>query len=290
MRDKPHFLFIDKPKGMTSRKSMESIFHTLNLEKKTKRGLEGILDPFATGLVIVGIGKATKYLAYFHDLIKEYKAVISLGTATDSMDCTGDVIEVKPVPTLNCKDVVQISSQFIGDIWQTPPLYSNIKVNGKRAHRMARAGMSFTLPKRKVHIENIDIVQVAHQEIHFHCRVSSGTYIRSLAYDMAIQLNTVGHLKELRRSKIGFFSLDNHPTPKLHTDPISYTSSDIYTSLYWLPEIILDSESVINLHHGRKLHSSVKDGLYKVICKTKFCGLVRIAQGSMHSVRIFSGE
>ena len=200
-------LLINKEKGKTSRQEVNTVSHALH---EKKMGHIGTLDPFAEGLLIVLAGRATKIAPFIEQLDKTYLAKLKLGQKTDTGDKDGNVIEEKKVPSLERVKICEIIQQFLGKSMQTPPKYSALKVNGERAYALARKNVEFELKQREIEIFEIGLVNFnGSDEITFICRVSKGTYVRTLAEDIAEKLGTVGHLVELTRVKIGKYSLEN---------------------------------------------------------------------------------
>ena len=198
------FIFLDKCDGMTSTKAgskLKTIFHT------KKIGHVGTLDPFATGLLIIGVNKGTKAITFFDDFTKEYVATIKLGTATDSMDLTGNVIETKEVPNLSEDKINEVLRSFLGKNKQLPPMTSAIKINGQTLYKLAHQGKEIDRPLRDIEVYEIELLDNKDDEITFRALVSKGTYIRVLGSDIANKLDTVGHLTQLRRTKVGPFDV-----------------------------------------------------------------------------------
>ena len=198
------FIFLDKCDGMTSTKAgskLKTIFHT------KKIGHVGTLDPFATGLLIIGVNKGTKAITFFDDFTKEYVATIKLGAATDSMDLTGNVIETKEVPNLSKDKINEVLRSFLGKSKQLPPMTSAIKINGQTLYKLAHQGKEIDRPLRDIEVYEIELLDYKNDEITFRALVSKGTYIRVLGSDIANKLGTVGHLTKLRRTKVGPFDV-----------------------------------------------------------------------------------
>ena len=198
------FIFLDKCDGMTSTKAgskLKTIFHT------KKIGHVGTLDPFATGLLIIGVNKGTKAITFFDDFTKEYVATIKLGAATDSMDLTGNVIETKEVPNLSRDKINEVLRSFLGKSKQLPPMTSAIKINGQTLYKLAHQGKEIDRPLRDIEVYEIELLDNKDDEITFRALVSKGTYIRVLGSYIANKLGTVGHLTKLRRTKVGPFDV-----------------------------------------------------------------------------------
>lgn len=203
------FLFIDKSVDWTSRDVCNKISHIFNTKKV---GHTGTLDPFATGLLIVALGSASKAIPYLEDLNKTYVAELTLGKKTNTGDLTGEVILEKEVPNLTKEEIKETLSSFLGEQEQIPPMTSAIHVNGKKLYELAHKGIEVERKARKVNIFDISLLSYEDNKIIFSCTVSKGTYIRTLGEDIAEKLNTVGYLTALRRSKIDKYNLEKSKT------------------------------------------------------------------------------
>ena len=206
-------LIIDKPKGVTSRDVVNSVVKKFNTKKV---GHTGTLDPIATGVLVVCVGSATKLVDELTSNDKEYIASVELGTLTDTLDNTGNIIsEEKCIKTK--EEIIDILDSFKGKYMQEVPIYSAVKINGKKLYEYARENIDVDLPKREVEISNIELVSdIEYKDdktcFKFKCSVSKGTYIRSLIRDIAIKLNTVGIMTDLRRIRQGKFNIDDSVT------------------------------------------------------------------------------
>lgn len=194
------FLLINKEKGWTSFDVCKRISHILGTKKV---GHSGTLDPFATGLMIVAVNKATKALLYSNYSYKTYTATLKLGIKTKTGDLTGEEVERKPVPELSKEIVESTLNSFIGDSEQIPPMTSAIHHNGVKLYKLAQQGLEVERKPRKINIKYIKLLSFSKDEISFQCLVSSGTYIRVLGEDIANKLDTVGHLTSLNRIAFG---------------------------------------------------------------------------------------
>ena len=182
------------------------------LRKKfdTKRvGHSGTLDPFAEGLMIVAMGKATKILSFIEDVSKTYIAELKLGSTTDTLDLTGNVVNEKDVPPLDNETIINSLNKFLGQSKQLPPMYSALKKDGIPLYLLAREGIEIERKLREINVYDIKLISYIHPIIKFEATVSRGTYIRVLANDIAHDLNTEGHLVSLIRSKIGDDDISN---------------------------------------------------------------------------------
>lgn len=198
-------VLIDKKEGLTS---YDIIRLVKRIYKTRKVGHCGTLDPFASGLLIVGINQATKVMTFLEHDYKEYEATIKFGVATDSYDTEGKVVEEKEV--INCSDeqINEVLASFVGEITQTPPVFSSIHVDGKKLYEYARNNIEVEVPSRNVFIHDIRLLENNKDSIRIYVKCSRGTYIRSLGVDIAKKLNNVGHLSALRRLSIGNVNVD----------------------------------------------------------------------------------
>lgn len=195
---------IYKEKGYTSHDVVNIVRKKLGC---IKTGHTGTLDPDAMGVLPICIGKATKLSEYISSSIKEYKAILTLGKTTTTQDATGNVIKESPV-LCSKQDIQKVISSFIGEIWQTPPMYSAIKVNGKKLYELAREGKDIERKKRKITIYDIHIDKFINKEnIEITIICSKGTYIRTLCNDIGDRLSCGGHMKDLFRTKTGEFHI-----------------------------------------------------------------------------------
>ena len=199
-------ILIDKPEGETSFQTISKVKKLLCVKKV---GHSGTLDKFASGLLVVCTGFATKLTRYFLEDDKRYIGKIKLGITTDTLDEEGNIIEEKPTNNLQAGKINDAVLKFIGEIHQTPPQYSSLKINGKRASDLARAGKRVELKERKIKIFSINILDIdlENAEVTVDVSCSKGTYIRSLARDIGNELGTGAYLKSLRRIKSGNFDI-----------------------------------------------------------------------------------
>lgn len=206
-------LLIDKPLTWSSFQAVNKIKYTLkrkhNLPKSFKIGHAGTLDPLATGLLIICTGKFTKKIPELQGMTKEYTGTFCLGATTPSYDLETEIDNTYPTKHLTEELIYNTAKQFIGEIEQKPPIFSAIKKDGKRLYEHARKGEEVEISARKVVIHEFEITKIALPEINFRVVCSKGTYIRSLAYDFGLTLNSGAYLSVLRRTKIGEFSVEN---------------------------------------------------------------------------------
>ncbi len=205
-KDSGVILNISKPVGWTSFDVVRRIKREVG---SVKVGHAGTLDPFAEGVLLICIGRATKRISELMHLEKEYVATLQLGMETDSLDISGQVTKVDNVPALDLQTITECAATFKGEIEQVPPIFSAVKIKGKRSYQIARAGGEITNKIRRVRIHKIEIIDYNNALIKFRVVCSKGTYIRSLARDISLKLNTVGYLRKLTRTRIGEYKIQS---------------------------------------------------------------------------------
>lgn len=214
-------LLVDKPLDWTSFQTVNKIKFKLKREfklKKIKIGHAGTLDPRATGLLIVCIGKATKQIPEIQDAPKEYWTEIKIGVQTESYDTEKPEILHTDISHINEQNVQETLNKFLGEIDQKPPIFSAIKVDGERAYNLARAGQEIEMKSRKTTIHYIKDIKINFPKVSFVVGCSKGTYIRSLAHDIGQELGVGAYLTQLRRTKIGDYSVENSTTDFLQNE------------------------------------------------------------------------
>ncbi|MEO6875257.1 MAG: tRNA pseudouridine(55) synthase TruB [Opitutaceae bacterium] len=197
-------LLVDKPTDHTSHDVVARLRRKLNMRRI---GHAGTLDPMATGLLIMLIGKATRISQYLISLDKEYEGTITLGATTDSQDADGQVMETRPVPALTEADVRNVMNSFLGDQYQMPPMYSAIKIGGVPLYKSARKGEDVVREPRFIRVMNFDLTRFALPQLDFRMRSSKGTYVRTLAHDLGQKLGCGAHLSALRRTATDRFNI-----------------------------------------------------------------------------------
>ena len=200
----PLFLVVDKPAGLSSHDVVAIVRAVTGIKKV---GHTGTLDPFATGVLPLAIGTATRLIHFLPEDTKTYVATLKLGQSTDTGDCEGKITEEKPCPKLGQDLIEAVFQQFLGEQLQTPPMYSALKVNGRRAYDYARAGETMSLQPRAITVQSLSLLTIDGRTIIFKATVSKGTYVRTLGEAIAKKLGTVGHLIALRRLQSGPFNL-----------------------------------------------------------------------------------
>lgn len=201
-------MLADKPAGITSAEVVRRVKH--QLAKGTRVGHLGTLDPFATGLLPILIGEATKLAPFLQEGEKEYTGIIRLGAETDTLDPTGTVVRTAAVPALEAAGLAEVAVRFTGVIEQIPPVFSALKRGGMRLYELARRGAEVAPPDaRRVEVRTLELAAAAEDSLHFRIRCSTGTYVRSLARDIGLALDSAAYLLELRRTRNGIFAIDD---------------------------------------------------------------------------------
>lgn len=267
-------IVINKEKGCTSHDIVYKVKKMFN----TKVGHTGTLDPNATGVLPILLGKGTKISKYLIEHDKEYEVVLQLGVKTTTADEEGEIIEEKEVlkESLEQLEIERILKSFIGKIKQMPPKYSAIKVNGRKLYEYARKGQEVEIKPREVEIYNIEItnIQKEKKQIEFKVSCSKGTYIRTLCEDIAEKMRTVGYMKELKRTKVGNFNIEQAITLGQLQEKENIKIITIEEMFKDKEEIILEDSKIILLLNGVKMNMEKPNGIYRIYNKqNKFIGL-----------------
>jgi tRNA pseudouridine55 synthase len=200
-------ILIDKPAGPTSAEVVRQVKWRV---KPARVGHLGTLDPFATGVLPILVGEGTKLAPFLHDGDKHYEGLIALGSETDTLDRTGEVVRTAPIPTIDKARLEALAARFSGTVIQTPPIFSAIKRDGVPLYKLARRGDEVAPPPaREVQISQLELTAEGAGAIRFSLVCSAGTYMRSLARDIGVALDSAAHLAELRRTRSGGFAIEN---------------------------------------------------------------------------------
>ena len=276
MNGKDGIILINKPKGYTSHDIVSIAKKTLN----EKIGHTGTLDPNATGVLPLLIGKGTKLSKYLINHDKEYVATIKLGEMTETADSEGKIIKKEDVrgEEFNEDLIKHVLKSFIGEQTQIPPMYSAIKLNGKKLYEYARKGIEVEVKPRKIEIYSITLEKLDKEklEIIFKVNCSKGTYIRSLCEDIAKELGTVGYMKELQRTKAGDFCIEDCVSVKELKENYEAISKKIisFEKFFSNTEKINLNNSKLNLFlNGVKLDVDLIDGIYSIYNNSSFIGI-----------------
>lgn len=260
-------IIIDKPKGYTSHDVVNVVKKTLNTSKV---GHTGTLDPNATGVLPILVGKATKISKYLIEHDKTYIAELALGEKSSTGDIEGEIIERKEVPNITEEQIKDVLQNFLGKQMQTPPIYSSIKINGKKAYEYARSGQTIEIPAREIEIMEISLSNFEDNIITFKVSCSKGTYIRVLCEDIATKLGTVGLMQNLRRIRVDKFDIKDACTLE-NLDKAKIIS--IEECFKDIPKINLDDKKTMLFLNGVKLKEDLKNGIYSIYNNSKYLGL-----------------
>ena len=243
---------VNKPKGLTSRDIVNRIVR--RCPRKTKVGHAGTLDPMATGVLLVAVGPATKLIQYPQRQRKTYIGSFRLGLTSDTEDITGEVITLDEPVVISKSQLEEALPQFIGEIEQTPPQYSAIKVDGQRAYKAARAGKSVDIKARPVQIESLRLLQFDYPDFQIEIKCGKGTYVRTLGRDIAKVLGSDVVMTELQRTAIGEFSIDSAVSlDQIQQNDIESCLLDAKSLVAGLPTTTLNDSEIERLRHGKRL-------------------------------------
>ena len=256
------FLLVDKEIDYTSRDVCNIIAKIFDAKKV---GHAGTLDPFATGLLIVGINNATKALTYIEGQYKTYEATLALGSKTTSGDHTDEIVEERSVPSFCKDDIEKVFSSLLGEIEQTVPIISAVHVNGRKLYHYAHTNQEVELPKRTVEIKELKLISFNEKEITFLTTVSKGTYIRVLGETIAEKLNTVGHLISLRRTAILDISVNNAKQIKQLDENALIPIAEIIKRFMPI-EVLTNEVELKKARHGGKLSLKLFENRYDTFC------------------------
>lgn len=268
-------IIINKEKGCTSH---DIVYKAKKIFNK-KVGHTGTLDPNATGVLPLLVGKGTEISKYLINHDKTYEAILQLGEKKDTADSEGQTIEEKKITPemLEEQNVKNVLKSFEGKQEQVPPMYSAIKVNGKKLYEYARKGEKIEIKPRKIEIYKIDLIKIdiENKTIEFKVECSKGTYIRTLCENIAEKLETVGYMKELKRTKVGEFEIEDAiKIQELENEEIKQSNFITLEKYFDKNEKIVLEDAKLKLFlNGVKLTYNNKDGIYKIYNKNRFIGI-----------------
>lgn len=247
-------LIINKEKNMTSHDVVGKLRRIL---KTKKIGHAGTLDPLATGVLVIGVGRATKLLQFLMADKKIYRATLKLGYSTTTYDLEGDITKEKKFENdISVDTIVSVLDTFLGDSMQMPPIYSAIKKDGKALYEYAREGIDVQVEPRPIHISEISLVNFENDEITFDVVCSKGTYIRSLCVDIAEKLNYPGVMSNLLRIQSGLFNLNDAVLLK-DVEEGNFKMIEVDDALKTLPSYVVDDASIV--FNGKKIKSEINN-------------------------------
>lgn len=289
------WIILDKPLGMGSTQAVGAVKRALREagEARTKVGHGGTLDPLASGLLPIAIGEATKLCGRMLGSAKCYEFTVRFGEETDTLDGEGKIIASSSVRPTRA-EVEGVLTRFTGPIRQRPPAYSALKVEGKRAYDLARSGEAVEPDEREVVIHSLSLLAAGENEASFEAGVSKGTYIRSLARDIALALGTVGHVTRLRRTRAGPFSLEQAISLDFLQDAVkarqlTRTVLPLEVGLDDIPALLVTPEQARLLRHGQQLVGiPAAPGLHLATDGSVPVALVEASAGGLRVVRGFN--
>lgn len=290
-------LLIDKPPGPTSHDIVDEARRILLIKRI---GHTGTLDPFATGLLVLLLGPATRLAEYLKDYEKTYRGVIRLGVKTDTDDVTGAVIEEKTVPTFSTRNIENEMKRFHGKLSQKAPAYSAVKVSGERLYRRARRGAEVNAPTREIEIYSLSLVEYNRPDLIFEVTCSSGTYVRALARDIGEALGCGAHLAALTRTAAGPHELNDSITmDELKTADVGVLREKkayikIAELLPEFPTVIITQEEATRIIHGKEITLAPADEaegpLLKLVLDGKLAAVGRVDGDSIRPVKVFISQ
>jgi tRNA pseudouridine55 synthase len=292
----PGFLLVDKDGGWTSHDVVAKVRRLVSVKKA---GHAGTLDPMATGLVVVGLGRATRLLRFVQDLEKEYLATVVFGVSTDTLDADGAILEREPMPVSEA-EVSSILPRFTGEVMQVPPMVSALRMGGRRLYELAREGRVVDRPARAVRIHELELVDFApsdYPELTLRVVCGRGTYIRSLADDMAQALGGRAHVSSLRRTRIGSLEVEaeGHRISQLERAGQTGRLADLIISpadgLTDLPSVQVGEATADAVRHGVRfpvavLNAGLEDGPFRVVDESGSLLAVYDRSGSMAAAAV----
>lgn len=279
-------VIVDKPQGWTS----QDVTARLRRVFSTRRiGHGGTLDPMATGVLPVFVGRATRAVEFFEHAEKTYEATLRLGIKTDTQDITGTVLEERPV-TVTEQDILNVLPAFRGEILQIPPMYSALKVNGQKLYDLARKGKEVERQPRPITIHELELLHFDGQDARIRVRCSKGTYIRTLCEDMGEKLGCLGCMAALRRTRAGEYTIEKAVPLQTLLDaenPEQYLLS-MDSPFLGYPAVTLSENQERRCRNGNSFTLRVPDGTYRAYGKNgEFLMLARVENGVMSTIKSF---
>jgi tRNA pseudouridine55 synthase len=248
-------LNINKPAGMTSRRVVDVV---QRLVRPAKAGHAGTLDPLATGVLVVCVGSATKLIEYVQRMPKSYIGTFLLGRQSDTEDIEGDVVELSNPPVPELGEIQRAAQIFTGNILQRPPAFSALKINGRRAYKLARQGKQVELQPRPISVYRITMRSYDYPELVLEIDCGGGTYVRSLGRDLAESLGTAAVMSALARTAIGNFRLaEALDLNELTTENIAQRLLPMLCAVEYLPRLELSAEEVARVHNGQVITKQI---------------------------------
>ena len=265
-------IIINKPKGYTSHDVVNIVRKQLNMKKV---GHTGTLDPNATGVLPILVGQATKISKYLIEHKKTYIATIELGEKRETGDSEGNIIESDSnIKEFDISIIKQVLQSFLGKQKQIPPMYSAIKLNGKKLYEYARSGQKVKVEPREIEIYKMELIEYKNNRIEFKVECSKGTYIRTLCENIAEKLGTIGYMKELQRTSVDKFKIeDSINLEELSKDEAQKRIITIENIFKEKEKVYLNGKGVELFLNGVQLTRELEDGVYRVYNNNNFIGL-----------------
>jgi tRNA pseudouridine55 synthase len=294
-RDLDGLLLADKGSGVTS---FQVVSHLRRVLRVPKVGHGGTLDPMATGVLPILLGRATRLTPYLQAQDKEYVATVRLGRSTDTLDATGRVTAERTVPDLDAAAVRAALARFVGEIEQIPPMFSALHVGGRRLHELARAGIEVARAPRRVRIGTIELLDWRAPLLVIRVACSSGTYIRTLAADLGEALGCGGSLDALQRTRLGRFAIGE----AVPWDVIRHGEADALAArilpgdraVDHLPALALDEGAARRLHHGQRIGPEAVpaglDGPCRLYAGDRFLGVGEASPTGIRALRLWHAD
>lgn len=288
------WIILDKPQGVSSNQALRKIQYLLCAKKA---GHIGTLDPFATGVLPLAFGEATKLIPYLEGTEKTYEFTLEFGTATNTDDTEGVICETSTkIPTK--EEITNILPQFIGNIMQIPPKFSAIHINGQRAYKLARDGNEVKIPPRNINIKELKLINydIDKKQGTFIVTCSKGTYVRTLGKDIAKKLGSCGHLRALRRTRNGFFDLRHTILLEnlkniLYKDYGDIPVLPVETFLCDITVIALTETESLRLKSGQPIETKeiyISNKVYATCLNSKLIALVEYKENKLYPIRVFN--
>lgn len=291
------FIVIDKPSGLTSHDVVNKIRRTTGQKKV---GHTGTLDPFATGVLPVALGEATKAIPFLDEVRKEYRAVMKLGETTDTQDCTGNVIDRNDWRDITTDSLIKVIARFNGRLSQLPPMFSALKHNGVPLYKLARRGDEVTRRPRDIEVFSLVVDMVELPEVAFTISCSRGTYVRTLAHDIGRELGCGAHLSQLQRIASGNFYLSEALSPETIDQLVRDGGLDdfiipTYEALAHFPDLKVDENCRDMVSHGispkisefADLKETISPGDYlRISFDKRLIAVAQAVEGGNHPLRL----
>lgn len=280
---------INKPKGITSFDVIRKLRRTL---REKAIGHTGTLDPMATGVLVICVGGATRLAQDIEAQEKTYIANLDLGYRTDTLDVTGEVLERKDFIPPSKEAFTEVCNSFLGDIEQIPPMYSAIKIDGQKLYDLARQGIEVERKPRPVTISEIKVISFTGTSAIIKCKVSKGTYIRTLIDDIGVKLGTFATMTELLRQEVGEYHINKSYSLEDVENMMNDSNLDFLSrveDVFAYENLVIDDERQEKLlFNGNKVAYNIKDGRYRIYFREKFFGLGIVENNFLKPYKYFN--